>query len=255
MRISNSILLFILIKALFLLFYNSLNIVTSIISLILALIFYFIINKMKLYNNKYLMIIIAFILFFLSLYLLNEISLIIKDTFLKNTNILLISLSFIFISLYLAYRDFHTFIKTVELTSYLIILYNILSLILLIPYININNLINIDLTINNNFYLFSFFLLIILILIKYLTKLDLNYKVYFSISTYIILFKLLITSILSRTLESVFKYPYISIFKKISFLNFLERLEVFLSMEYLYEYFILLTFFIISFKYIIKKRN
>jgi len=251
-KVENNILLIIIIRSLFLLLFNKLSITDLILGSLFGLLLIIIYQKFNLKKYNVFRILLLIIFSFITFLFLYNISYYIKDNILKNYNVIIIGISFLIVCIFITKKGYHTFIKTIELSTYILIIMVIFSLSLLIPYININNFNNINYFITPNFIKISLLILLSFIAINYLNNYKLNYKTYlFSVSN-IIFIKLLIISILSQTLENVFDYPYISIFKKISYFDFFERLEGLLSLQYLFDYLFLLTLFILTIKFLIK---
>ena len=250
-KIENSLLLIILTRSIFLLFFSKNSLIDLILSLSLSLILIIIYQKLNLkkYNIIKLFLLIIFII--LSLLTITNITYFIKDNILDSYSYLIIFISFLFLSIYLTIKGYHTYIKTLELSTYILITMFIFSTILLIPYININNLIKITIQPSFNFIYFSILILFIYIAINYLNNYQLNYKTYLFSSINIIFIKLLIISILGKTLENLFDYPYISIYKKISYFDFFERLEGIFALQYLFDYLFLFTLFTLTIKFLL----
>lgn len=250
-KVENSILLIIVIRAIFLLFFNKLSITDLIFGGILGLILIIIYQKLNLKKYTIFKLILLLTLIILSLATLNNVTYFIQNNILRNFSYLMIAIPFLALSIYIAIKGYHTYIKTIELSSYILITIFILSIIMLIPYIEPSNFTGFNYNLTTNFIDVAILILIIFIAFNYLNNYQINYKIYtFSIIN-IVFLRLLTTSILSNTLENVFDYPYISIFKKISYFEFLERLEGFLSMQYLFDYLFLLTLFTLTIKFLI----
>lgn len=250
-HIEINILLIILMRSIFLLFFNKLSIADIGLGLFLGGILIFLYQKLNLKKYTIFKILLLFILLYLSITILNNATLFIQDNILKRYSYFLILIPFLALSIYISIKGYHTYIKTIELSSYILIIMYLLSLVLLIPYIKINNYETLNINLSFNFINLSFFILIIYICINYLNNYKLNTKTYIISSLNIIFIKLLIIGILSQTLENIFKYSYISIYKKISYFDFLERLEGFFSLQYLFEYLFLLSLFVLTIKFIL----
>lgn len=251
-KVENSILLIIIIRSLFLLLFSKLSITDIILGSLFGLLFIIIYQKFNLKKYNLFRVLLLIIFSFTTFLFLYNISYFIKNNILKNYNVIIIAITFLLICIYIAKKGYHTFIKTMELSTYILIIMFIFSIGLLIPYIDINNFSNINYFVTPNFLSISLFIFLCFIAINYLNNYKLNYKIYLISISNIILIKLLIISILSQTLENVFDYPYISIFKKISYFDFFERLEGFLSLQYLFDYLFLLVLFILTIKFLIK---
>ncbi len=251
-KIENTLLNIIVIRGIFLLLFSKISIFDLLIGEVISLIFILIYQKINIKRFRIWQIAILFIDTLTIMFLLSDISFFIRDNLLKHSHILPITISFLILCLYICYKGYHTFIKTLELSFYIILFLGVISLILLIPYINIHNLTLPDLNINNAIK-YAITMIILFISINYLndyktTILDVTISF-----TNIILIKVLMILTLSNTLINVFKYPYVSMFKRISFFNFLDRLENVLALQYLFDYFIILSLLILTIKTILAK--
>lgn len=251
-KVENSILLFIIIRSLFLLFFSKLSITDLILGSIFGLLLIIIYQKLNFKKyNLFKMILITFFSFISFLFLYN-ISYYIKDNILKNYSVIIIGITLLLLCIYIVNKGYHTLIKTMELSTYILIIMFIFSIGLLIPYIDMNNFANINYFVSKKFIYISLLIFLSFIAINYLNDYKLNYKVYLLSIVNIIFIKLLIIGILSQTLENVFNYPYISVLKKISYFDFFERLEGILALQYLFDYLFLLSLFILTIKTLIK---
>lgn len=250
-KVENSLLIILMIRAIFLLFFNKLTITDLIIGSFLGLLFIIIYQKLNLKKYTFFKLILLFFFIFISLITLRNISYFIHDNILKNFSLFIIAISFLLMSLYITYKGYHTYIKTLELSSYILVIMFLFSFSLLIPHINFSNYIPFDYMPSMACLNVSFFILIIFIAINYLNNYQLNYKTYIISIINIVFIRLFITGILSKTLESVFQYSYISIFKKISYFDFFERLEGIFSIQFLFDYLLLLTLFTLTIKFLI----
>lgn len=250
-KIENSILLFIIIRSIFLLLFSKLSITDLIFGSLVGLLLIIIYQKLNLKKYNLFRIILLMIFIFISILFLYNITYYIKDNILKSYSILIIAISFLFVCIYIVYKGYHTFIKSLELSTYILLIMFIFSIGLLIPYLDISNFNNINYFVSSNFINISLIILLCFIAINYLNNYKLSMKTYLISISNIIVIKLLIIGILSQTLENVFNYPYISIFKKISYFDFFERLEGFLSLQYLFDYFFLLSLFLLTIKFLI----
>lgn len=250
-KIENSLLFIIITRAIFLLFFSKIAIIDLFIGLILGYLLIILYQKINLKKYYIFKLFFLIIFLFLSFTTIINITYFIKDNISKNFSYLTLLISFLILSIYITIKGYHTYIKIVELSSYILIITFIFSTILLIPYININNLSSIIWKPSYNFIYLSILILLIFISINYLNNYQLNYRNYLFSSFNIIFIKLLIISILSLTLENVFHYPYISIYKKISYFDFLERLEGIFAFQYLFDYLFLLILFTLTIKFLL----
>lgn len=247
-KLEENILLIIVIRAIFLLLFSKFSITDLVLGILLGLLFILLYQKLNLKKYQLFKLILLIIFSLFSLFFLSKTTYYIKDNILKDFSYLIIFLSLLLLGILITKKGYHTFIKTMELSTYILITIFILSIGLLIPYINIHNFTGINYLVSPNFIDISLLILICFSAINYLNDYKINSKIYLVATFNIIFLKLLIISILSQTLENVFDYPYISIFKKISYFDFFERLEGFLSMQYLFDYLFLLVLFFLTCK-------
>lgn len=250
-KIENNIMIILLIRSIFLLIFSKITLTNLILGIFIGFILIFLYQKLPLKKYNWFQLILLIVFIIISIYLIYNVTYFIKENIIKSYSLSIIIISFVVVCLYITKKGYHTYIKIMELSSYILITYFIISLMLLIPYIKIINFQNINLTINNDFLTLSFFLLLIFIAINYLNDCKLNYRSYLISSSNIIFLKLFIISILSQTLENVFRYSYVSIFKKISYFSFFERLEGILALQYLFDYLFLCILFMLVIKKLI----
>ena len=240
-KLENRITYFLLIFSLFLLNYHNLNIISILFGSSIA---FFLIKLLELFNiykykiTKFILLIIS--CFLMPLYL-SKITYFISDNILRNYSLIPITLTLILSIFILGNKGYHTIIKVIIIESYFIIFTIILGLIILVPYINIEN-INMSIFKTNNLFLstlkYIFYLVYSYFLIYSPTKT--NYKkTDLSGSIFNIFCILLINSVLSLVTNYV-KYPYITIFKRVNLIGFIERIEIIFSMNYLFIFYFLL---------------
>ena len=246
-KIELNLLIFILLEALFLLFFFKTNLINFILGSILGFIIYTILKRFSSNKiGKIILIIISLFLFFLILYHIIDF---ISYNILKNYSIWIISFSLIVTIYYLSIKGFHPFIKTLEISMYFVLFVKVLSIILLLPQININNFnqnLLTNISINNSFIIISLFTSFILLLTYTISNKEISIKEFSFSIIHPILLKLLIISILGKTLTDIYYYPYISVFKRIKYFDFIERMEGILSFQYLCSFFFLVTFVSLS---------
>ena len=211
-----------------------------------------------------LLIILLIALTISSIYSLNTLTSFIHYYILKEVNILIISISLILISLYLVSKNIKTITRVSEICFYIYIFILFLGFIGLIKYIDINNIkplftssINTHIKASFNFFNYSITPIFLLLCID-----NNNYKkednriiiIFTILSILIILLQLiLILSVLGIDLTNIYNNPDIMIYKKISFLNIFERVEVFLSFNQLLNGLFILTInFYLIYKIIIE---
>lgn len=237
-KLENRLTYFILTYALFLLNINNISILSILIGSIISLLFILLIKNIKI-NNIFISILSIPIL----IYYLNKISYYIGDNILKEYSIIIITLTLLLSIFILGNKGYHTIIKVIILSTYFILFISIIGIFLTIPYININNLnINILNTNNllNNTLLSTFIFTYSYLLIYPITNTNFKNKDLIITSIFHILKYISIYSILGLLINYL-KYPYITIFKKVNLLNFIERIEILFSLNYLFIFYFLLV--------------
>lgn len=253
-KIESNILLFIIIRGIFLLFFFKESLLNTILGSILGIILIYFANKLNLKKSMFIKIILVIILFLSSILVLHNITDFIDYNILKDYSLLVIGLLFIGICLLISIKGYHSYIKTVELSFYVIIFFSIASFLLLIYNIDISNfnrqLVK-ELDFSFNFMTMGLYIFIGYFLINYLNDYKLNNKVYFGSILFIILLKLLTIGIIGETLLNIYDYPYISILKRIKYLDFIERMEGILSLQYLFDFFFIFSLILLCIKYLV----
>lgn len=250
-KIEINILVFIIIEAVYLLFFISYDFINIFLGTLFGII---LILLSKFFRNKritnYLLKIISIPIIIISLL---KIVYFINNIYLKNYSPIIIGILFIMISVYLINKKYHTFIKTVEIISYFIIVFKTISLLLTIPLIKLNSISNsITLNYSNSFLIFGLFIFLLYKIIECY----LDYKI--KIKTILIslinpmLIKILSLNILGSFLFNKYNYPYVNYFKEINYFDFIERMEGLLSLEYMFCYIIMFSFFLL---FVTKKAN
>ena len=253
-KIELNIMNFILIESLILLFFFKENILNITIGSIIAIIFIKILNNIK-FNKllEILLLIISIIIYLSIIYLVSDY---IRENILKFYQEIVIIITLFFLSIHLSIKGYHTFIKSLQLSSYLYLFLKILSIILSIPNININNF-NIklldELQININSLYIGLMITYLYLGIKYLTNYKFNIKNYFINIINTIFIKILSLFILGKTLFYLYDYPYINILKRIKYLDFIERMEGIFSLFYLISFYFLLSYVLLLIIEISKK--
>ena len=243
-KIETRITYFIITIGLFLLNIKNLTLLSIIISNILAFLFISLFEKLNLSKFKLTKFLIMIISFIYLIFNLNNITIFIGDNILREYSIVVISLTLLFLIFYLANKGYHTLIKVILLATYFIIFLIIISFLITIPYIDLSNL-TINIFKTNNLFketiLYTFNLIYPYLLIYPLSNTKFKVSDFLVTMIFQILFYLLIISILGLTLESIYKYPYITIFKKVSLFGFIERIEIIPSLNYLFCFYFLLV--------------
>ena len=253
-KIEHNILIFILMEAIVTLFFFKLNIIEITCGFIIGTI---LILLSKLIPKNTLFKIRLFISsIVIGIYTLLKISNFIKYNILPNHSLITIIVCFLLLSIYLVIKGYHTFIKTVEITSYAFIFIKIISFILIIPKININNISNISIGINSyQFIYLAFAICLIYNSIYYITDNKPSIKIIGLSFINTLLIKTISILVLGNKLSNIYYYPYINTLKKIKYLDFIERCDGILSFEYLIAFYILLTFIILNTKLLYNKKS
>ena len=253
-KIESNILLFIVIRSIFLLFFFKESLLNIILGSLIGFILIKIYNKLKIKNNILMKMILVLVLLISSTFILKDITKFIEYNILKNYSKFILGLSFIVICFLLSYKGYHSYIKSLELSSYIIAFLGISSILLLVYNVDINNF-NIqalkEVNINYQFISTGLFIFLGYAIINYLNNYKLNNKIYFGSIITIVILKLLTIGILGETLLNIYDYPYISILKRIQYLDFVERMEGILSLQYLFDFFFLFSLVLLTIKIIL----
>lgn len=253
-KIEINILSFMLIESLILLFFFKESILNIIIGSIIGLVLIFLLRNIK-FNviTKISLLIISVMISLSSIYLISDY---IKENIIKFYPEIIIIIILVILSIHLSIKEYHTFIKSLLLSSYLYLFLKILSLILSIPNIDISNF-NIklldELQVNINILYIGLMITYLYLGIKYLTDYKIKVKNYLINIINPIFIKILSLVILGRTLFYLYDYPYINILKRIKYLDFIERMEGIFSLFYLISFYFFLSFSILLVVDIAKK--
>lgn len=244
-KIEISILSIILVEALFLLLFFKYSFMNIILGIILGIsLVYLTKNIKKNVVTKTILIITSGFFYLLFNY---QTALFISNNLLKNYSLFLIISSLIIITFYIVKKKYHTFIKTCELLFYLVIIIKIISLILVIPLININNL-QISFDYNYQLIIVALFILYLYKSIYYLNNYQLkNSELLISFINPLCI-KLLALLVIGNTLSNLYNYPYVIYLKKIKYFNFIERMDGILSFEYIFCFIVLISYTLLNTK-------
>jgi len=255
-KIESNILLFIIIQSIFLLFFFKESLLNIILGSTIGFILIKLYDRLKINNKNFIIKIILIITLLLSsLFVLKNITNFIEYNLLKDYSPFILGLSFTIICTLLSYKGYHSYIKSLELSSYIIAFLGIASILLLVNNIDINNFnhqLLKETSFNYSFITISMFIFISYLTINYLNGYLLNNKVYFGSILTTILLKLLTIGILGETLLKLYNYSYISILKRIKYLDFIERMEGVLSLQYLFCFFFLFSFILLTIRFLLK---
>lgn len=259
-KIEINILLFMLIEALFLLFFFKYSLLNIILGSILGILLSIILKKA--YSNKVYQFILFITSFFLFITVTYKIANFISLNVLRSYSKIIIGIIITLLSIYLAKRKYHAFIKSVQITSYFYLFIKLISILLSIFNLNINN-INVNLLTETNISLelvnISLIILFISSSIFFLTNHLVTIKSQLLSILNPLLLKIFCILIIGKTLFYLYEYPFINIFKKIKYFDFIERMEGVLSFQYLFSFFFLDAFLVIIIitiaEKIFKKKN
>ena len=248
-KIEISIFLIVLIEASFLLLFFKDSFLNIILGTILGIILISLTKSIK--KNKLTEFILLIISLFLYIIVLYKLSFFINYNILKNYSSLLLIISLIIISVYIASKKYHVFIKTTEIIFYLIIIIKIISFILSIPLIKLNYFI-IDFNFNYHFIYIALFILFLFKTIYYISDYQIKKSELLLSIVNPLSIKLISLLVIGNTLSKLYEYPYVSYLKNIRYFDFIERMEGILSFEYLLCFIIFLSFLLLNIKKAIK---
>lgn len=199
-----------------------------------------IISSFKLF--KYPILILLIITLGLSIiYSLNNLTSFINYYILNSVDYFTISITLIITIIYLTSKGLNTITRISEITFYLYIFLFLLGCLGLYKYIDLNNLkpfltnnLSNHIKASTNFFSYNILPIFLILSLKDEKKDNNTLIVFTIISLLIILIQtILVISVLGINLTNIYVYPDIMIYKKISLLNILERVEVFLSFNQL----------------------
>ena len=246
-KIEHSILIFIIIEAIFTLFFFKLNYLEIILGFTLGIILILLSNLIP--KNTFFKIRLLISSIILGSYTLIKISNFIKYNLLLNHSIYIIGLSLILIGLYLINKGYHTYIKVVEIICYPYLLIKIISFLLLLPKFNINNFQNIVIdTINYRFIYLSLIICLIYNSVYYITNNKPSIKSIIISFLNILFIKTITIFTLGNSLSNIYNYPFLNIYKKIKYLDFIERCDGIFSFEYLISFYVLFSYTLLNIK-------
>ncbi len=243
-KIEIKITYFILTLAVFLLNIKNLSFLAIIIGNLLAFLFILLFEKTNIYKYKLTKFILMLISLIFLIFYLNKTTYFISDNILREYSTISISLTLLFTIFFLGNKGYHTIIKVILLAVYFIIFFLILGFATTIPYFDFSNLTT-KLFLSNTLFQDSLYYMLLIIYCyfliypvsntKFKTK-DLLITTIYQLLTY-----LFIIGILSLTLTNIYEYPYITIFKKVNLIGFLERIEIIPALNYLFCFYFLLV--------------
>lgn len=187
-------------------------------------------------------------------YTLNKTSAFITYNVVNSLSIYLVSTFFLIISVFIVKKGFPTITKSLFLYLLLDIFLIVITFVLLFPKMNFNNILPIIDTKYENICLSCLIYLCVsltpfIYLPLFKEKLSQKRcksikKGFLTTHAFIFFYTLVVFSILGINLVNIYPYPEVAIFKKVSFLNIIDRVESIFSISYFLSLFI---FFIINF--------
>lgn len=246
----------------------------SVLGLLLVFLYYHIIKKEKNKNIFELIdsifpkvfavlfkIILTITLLFILCFLLSNISVYISNSLLIDTRLIVIVLTFLLLCYFVSKNGLESIARTAEIIFMIFIILFVLSLVGVIPLIEPSRLKPFFshklIKIGNSSFIYGFFGSIMLFLLTMIPKekVHSNKKLGKAITIgYIIgTFTIFLTFVwmigtLGIDLASYYQYPEIAILKKVSYFNFIERIEGILSIAWLLDSVIVLSFILYSLK-------
>lgn len=242
-KIENRITYFMITLGVFLLNIKNFSFFSLIFGFLLSLLFILLFQKLNIRKfkiTKLILLIISIIMMILSI---NQISYFISDNMLREYSVITISITLLLSIIILGNKGYHTIIKVILLAAYFVFFITIFGLLLNFPYVNLSNL-SLNLLKTNNLFKETFYYTFLItysyFLIYPISNTKFKIKDLIVSSSYQILLYLLIISILGFTLTNLYEYPYITIFKKVNLIDFVERVEILFSLNYLFNFYFFL---------------
>lgn len=204
--------------------------------------------------SSFLNILLIVFTFFICSFVLYNMLLFINYNLLDDIDLIPIGILLIATLIYIVSKGINTIIRVGGILIFFFLLLAILSIISLIPYSNPTNIYPLignnfmDVTKSSIYYSMLSLMPIFYLLIIPKSNIERNkvYKRYMIItyvvsSIYLLISIILTLSILGVELTSILNYPDIIVLKKISLLNFIERVEDILSFKLMFEGFLFLS--------------
>lgn len=196
-------------------------------------------NKNIFYNikNKILVFILIICALIFSIFCLNNISSYINYVYLRDIDKLYIMISFMIVIFYFIKNDIYSFFRCSTIIFYFYIFLEIITFILLLFYIDFNNILPVTYNLDNIMdysYLYLCFLIIPILFLLVLPKASIKnkkniskriYITYISIAIIIFVKSVMSISILGYSSIDIYNYPDLVIYKNISLFSFIERME------------------------------
>lgn len=210
------------------------------IGIIMLFCYFFNLSNKNIFNNiknKFFIFLLIIFPFIFSTFSLNNITSYINFIYLKEIDKFYIMISFIVVVFYLIKQDISSFFRCSTLMFYFYIFIEIITFILLLFYIDIDNILPITYDLNNimdHSYMFLVFLIMpvmfLLVVPKSLVKDNKNIskKIYISylvISLIIFIKSIICISIIGYSGLSLYNYPDVVMYKNINLFSIIERVE------------------------------
>jgi len=211
-------------------------------------------EKTSLYKFKFTKIILFFTSLIFSIYNLNNLTYFISDNILREYSNILISLILLLSSFFILKKGYHTIIKVIILGSYFILLFLLLGLVLPSFYIDLTNL-DLNIFLKDNLFLeslhYAFLIFYAYFLIYPISKTKFQKRdLIVSSSSHLVIY-LLILAVLGKKLINLYEYPFITILKKVSLIDFVERVELYFSLNYLFCFYFFFLLVVYQLKYLL----
>ncbi len=192
-------------------------------------------------------------LIFISVLLTSSIASYIKYSMAKEISLIVISLTFLLLIYYLSYKGSKALFRTGEILFYLFLLLLSISFLGISNYIDIEQVRPFFIEPSSSFFkaifYYAFFTtspLLLLLMIPKNQMVDKRKSSWTIIKSYLLsnlliwIFFFVTISVLGIDLALYYQYPFTILLKKITFLKIIERLEVLLSMHFLFDFILLL---------------
>ncbi len=246
-KLQNFITYFLFSLGLFILNFKNISLLAIILGGIISIFSIFLFEKLNLKKSKLFQLLLFLGSILLNIIFLNKITFFISDNILREFSNVLLSFTLILIIALLSYKGKHTITKILLLSSYFIFFILFIGLIYNIFYFKTSN-ITLKVLTSKNLLLETTTYTFILIYCYFITTSNQeNFKFKNLIISNLFHFFLMIITIgiLGSTLTNLYEYPYIVVFKKVSLIGFIERIEIIFSLNYLFifNFFLFLSFY------------
>lgn len=256
-KIENRITYFIITTAIFLLNIKNLSFLSILSGTLLSILFILLFEKTKIYKFKLTKIVLFITSIIFMILNLNKITYFISDNILREYSTIAIGFSILTSIYILGNKGYHTITKVILLASYFIFLFFIIGFLTTFIYIDFTNLnisiLNTTNILNNSLY-YAFLITYTYFLIYPTTNTKFKIKDLLITTTYQIITYILIFLISGNTLFNLYQYPYILIYKTVDLIDFIERIEIIFSMNYLFTFYFLILISYYQIKFILESK-